>query len=468
MPDDTHMSPTPLSLLIVEDEPDLRALLRAAFTQDGHRVSAAADGDAAAAAIAGAVFDLVLADVLLPHVDGLTLFRRIRREAPDTDVILMTAHGNVGDAVAALKEGATDYLIKPFDVGEMRVRVGRLAEQRALRRELDDARQRLAAQDGPAIVGDSPSLARLVSQLDTLAQSDAPVLINGESGTGKELIARTLHQRSPRRGKPFVAVNCAAFPETLIEAELFGHERGAFTGAVKRRDGRFKAADGGTLLLDEIAELPLPSQAKLLRVLQEGTVEPLGTNEAVRVDVRVISATHRNLRQRIADGLFREDLYYRLRVLDIDIPPLRDRRGDLPLLLSHFLHRLTPSPQKPPAIAPRALAALSQYPFPGNVRELAHAVERALVLSRGGEIDLEHLPVEIAGAQAAGGEPVTAPALRPLSVAIKEFEREYLARALTQAGGKRVRAAEMLGISRKSLWEKMRLYGIEAERPDDD
>jgi DNA-binding NtrC family response regulator len=308
---------------------------------------------------------------------------------------------------------------------------------------------------------------RLLDRIDTIAQSDAPVLITGESGTGKELVARTLHDRSPRRGKAFIAVNCAAFPETLLEAELFGHERGAFTGAVKRRDGRFKAADGGTLLLDEIAEVPLPAQAKLLRVLQEGTVEPLGTNESTRVDVRIISATHRNLRERIKEGRFREDLYYRLNVLDIEIPPLRERRGDMPLLLQYFLNKFTQPGKQPPAIAPRAWAVLSQYHFPGNVREFAHAIEHAVVLANGGEIDVEHLPAGIAGAAEGSGNSA-AGSLRSLNAALKEFEREYLLRALAQAGGKKMKAAEILGISRKNLWEKLRLHGIAAETEAED
>jgi transcriptional regulator with PAS, ATPase and Fis domain len=308
---------------------------------------------------------------------------------------------------------------------------------------------------------------RLSDRVETIAQSDAPVLITGESGTGKELIARTLHERSTRAAKPFIAVNCAAFPETLLEAELFGHERGAFTGAVKRRDGRFKAADGGTLLLDEIAEVPLPAQAKLLRVLQEGTVEPLGTNESTRVDVRIISATHRNLRERIKDGRFREDLYYRLNVLDIEIPPLRERRGDLPLLLQYFLNKFTQPGKQSPSISPRAWAVLSQYPFPGNVREFAHAVEHAVVLAGGGEIDVEHLPAGIAGGPEGSATPGSA-SLRSLGSALKEFEREYLLRALAQAGGKKMKAAEILGISRKNLWEKLRLHGIAAETEPED
>ena len=452
-----------LDILLVDDEPDFRMLVGDALRDAGHRVTLAANGAEGLTRISSNVFDVMLCDIRLPKVDGLTLFRRVRQESPGTDVILITAHAAVSDAVAALKEGAYDYITKPFDVDEIILQMERIGAQRALKRELEEARAELSQRkSSSAIIGRSPPMLRLADRIDTIAQSDAPVLITGESGTGKELVARTLHDRSARRSRPFIAVNCAAFPETLLEAELFGHERGAFTGAVKRRDGRFKAADGGTLLLDEIAEVPLPAQAKLLRVLQEGTVEPLGTNESTRVDVRIISATHRNLRERIKDGRFREDLYYRLNVLDIEIPPLRERRGDLPLLLQYFLNKFT-QPGKPPStISPRAWAVLSQYHFPGNVREFAHAIEHAVVLAGGGEIEVEHLPGGITGALD-GAVSTPAGSLRSLSAALKEFEHEYLMRALAQSNGKKMKAAEILGISRKNLWEKLRLHGIASE-----
>ncbi|HET6148997.1 MAG TPA: sigma-54 dependent transcriptional regulator [Polyangia bacterium] len=457
-----------LDILLVDDEPDFRMLVGDALRDAGHRITLASNGAEGLTLISSNVFDVMLCDIRLPKVDGLTLFRRVRQESPGTDVILITAHAAVSDAVAALKEGAYDYITKPFDIDEIIVQMDRIGAQRALKRELEQARAELSQRkSGSAIIGRSPPMLRLADRIDTIAQSDAPVLITGESGTGKELVARTLHERSSRRARPFIAVNCAAFPETLLEAELFGHERGAFTGAVKRRDGRFKAADGGTLLLDEIAEVPLPAQAKLLRVLQEGTVEPLGTNESTRVDVRIISATHRNLRERIKEGRFREDLYYRLNVLDIEIPPLRERRGDLPLLLQYFMARFTPAGKAPPAISPRAWAVLSQYAFPGNVREFAHAIEHAVVLSGGNEIDVEHLPGGIAGATDSNGNS-SAGNLRSLGVALKEFEKEYLMRALTQASGKKMKAAEILGISRKNLWEKLRLHGIAAETDAED
>ena len=293
-----------------------------------------------------------------------------------------------------------------------------------------------------------------------MGASDAPVLISGESGSGKELVARSLHTVSPRKDRPFVAINCAAFPETLIEAELFGHERGAFTGAVRRREGRFKAANGGTLFLDEVAELPLMVQAKLLRVLQDGTIEPLGTNTPLKVDVRIISATHRNLKERISEALFREDLYYRLNVLDIRVPPLRERRSDLPVLVEHFLRKFLGDEADLPSISPRAWAALSEYDFPGNVRELEHAIQHALVLSRGETIDIQHLPEDVAGQHLPSDQAPEPGGLRPLATAVKEFEREYLQRALGIAEGKKTRAAELLGISRKNLWEKMRALNL--------
>src|SRR5262249_5216138 len=332
----------------------------------GHRVSLASNGAEGLALISSNVFDVMICDIRLPKVDGLTLFRRVRQESPGTDVILITAHAAVADAVAALKEGAYDYITKPFDIDEIILQMERIGAQRALKRELEPARaersQRKAGPNGArAIVRRSPPSLRLADRVATTAQSAAPVVITGESGPGQELIARTLHGRSARSAKPFIAVNCAAFPETLLEAELFGHERGAFTGAVKRRDGRFKAADGGTLLLDEVAEVPLPAQAKLLRVLQEGTVEPLGTNEGTRVDVRIISATHRNLKEGVAEGLFREDLYYRLNALNIDTPPLRERKGDLPLLVQFFLKKLGKQGVAAPRLSQAAWAALAQF-----------------------------------------------------------------------------------------------------------
>jgi DNA-binding NtrC family response regulator len=292
-----------LDILLIDDEPDLRQVLEEALREHDHRVTIASDGAEGLSQMMAKSFDVVICDVRLPKIDGLTLFRRIRQEWPTTDVILMTAYAEVVDAVAALKQGAFDYLTKPFDIDELLLQIQRISDHRALRRELEQARVELSGRKPEvALVGQSPPMRACSASSRWCAASEAPVLVVGESGTGKELVARMLHERSARHEKPFVVVNCGALSETLIEAELFGHERGAFTGAVKRREGRFKAADGGTVFLDEIAELPLSAQAKLLRVLQEGTFEPLGTNTTVRVDVRVISATHRQLKDRIAEG----------------------------------------------------------------------------------------------------------------------------------------------------------------------
>jgi DNA-binding NtrC family response regulator len=311
---------------------------------------------------------------------------------------------------------------------------------------------------GPPIIGRSPAIVRLLEKAEAVARSDAPVLVAGESGTGKELVARLLHERSARRAGPFVALNCAAFPESLLEAELFGHERGAFTGAVRKRDGRFQAAHGGTLLLDEVAEIPLPAQAKLLRVLEEGTFEPLGTNRSVAVNVRILSATHRDLSDHIARGLFREDLYYRLKVVCLKLPPLRERPDDLRPLVAHFLRRFRGATGGAP-LTERAWAALAAYRFPGNVRELEHAIHHAVIIAGGEEIDLAHLPPEIAGAGEDAPGRAAAP-IRPLADAARAFERDYLLTALRVAGGRRAQAAGLLGISRKSLWEKLRRHGI--------
>jgi DNA-binding NtrC family response regulator len=448
-----------LEILVADDDSTIRRTVAEVLRDRGHRVQEARDGSEAKALVEKERFDLAISDIRMPKVDGMELFHFIRERTPTTDVILMTGYGEVDQAVAALKGGAEDYLTKPIELTEIVFRVERIEERRRMQNELESARAELRGLAKGRIIGKSPAIVKLLEMIETIAESDAPVLIAGETGTGKELVARRIHELSPRRDGPFVAVNCAAFPETLLEAELFGHEAGAFTGAAKKRDGRFVSANGGTLLLDEVGEIPPMAQAKLLRVLQEGKIEPLGTNDPVKIDVRVLSATHRDLRERIREGLFREDLYYRLNVLDVSIPPLRDRAGDLPILVQYFLERFARG-KAPPALTPRAWAALSNHPFYGNVRELEHAIQRAVVLGRG-TIDVDHLPEEIAGRSTQAPPKPDSPTIRPLSVAVKEFEREYIERALNVAEGKKARAADMLGISRKNLWEKCKGLGIE-------
>jgi DNA-binding NtrC family response regulator len=456
-----------LRILLVEDDPDVSASIADALRSAPahYEVEELADGRAAIARASASFFDLVITDIRLPNAGGLEVFQAVRRASPATEVILMTSFATVGDAVGALKAGAYDYITKPFDLDELLVRVGGIAKKRALVRELEAARARLAGSNDTEIVGRSPVMVRLLERVDTVAASDASVLLSGESGTGKELVARRIHARSPRVAAPFVAINCGAFPETLLEAELFGHERGAFTGAVKRRAGRFKAAHGGTLFLDEIGEMPLPAQAKLLRAVQSGVIEPLGTNDSEQVDVRIVSATNRDLRKAIAEGRFREDLYYRLNVVGVHLPPVRERQGDLPILVHHFLGRFVPAGAQIPEISVPAWQALSVYPFPGNVRELEHAVKHAVVLARGGTIAPEHLPddiVRVATATSANGGSVG-----PLALVLKHAEREHLLKALAMAEGKRMRAADLLGISRKNLWEKLRAHGISDSDFDD-
>jgi two-component system, NtrC family, response regulator AtoC len=449
-----------MHILLVEDDSELRVVLCDLLRQAHHDVVGAEDGAVALDLIASKTFDLVVSDIRLPRVDGLSLFRAVKERLPLTEVVLMATHASVSEAVKAVKDGARDYLMKPFDVDELQIIVQRIANERQLRHELEEARVALAlAPESRTMVGRSPQMAAALARLEAISQSHAAVLISGESGTGKELVARALHDRSSRRGKAFVVANCAAFPEGLIEGELFGYERGAFTGADTRRDGRFKAADGGTLFFDEVAELSLPSQAKLLRVLQESTFEPLGSNTSVSVDVRIVSATHRNLKTRVAEGLFREDLFYRLNVLSLTLPSLRDRQGDLPFLFHYFIKKFTPPGKEALKISPRAWASIAAYPFPGNIRELAHAVERAVVMASGEEIDWQHLPRAIVGRAEKTGGPAQ---LATLQEALGQFEKDYINHALTEAGGSKLEAAALLGISRKNLWEKMRTHGLGA------
>jgi DNA-binding NtrC family response regulator len=401
-----------LSILLVDDEPSILLAIDEALRGEGYDVVTAFDGLSAQAALATRVFDAVVCDVRLPKVDGLSVLKFVRRNAPSTKCIMMTAYATVPDAVAALKDGAVDYLAKPFELEDLLGLLSRVARERELTQQFASLRAEGSTDTAKGdFIGRSPVITRIFERIAKFAASDAPVLVTGESGTGKELVAKALHSESARHSGPFVAVNCPAFPDTLLEAELFGHERGAFTGAVKRRDGRFKAAEGGTLLLDEVAELRLGAQSKLLRVLEEGTYEPLGTNRTEHANVRLVSATHRNLKQMVEQGLFREDLYYRLNTLSIHLPALRERGGDRFLLLEHLLRRFS-QPSSPPAVTARALAALAEYPFPGNVRELSHAVQHAVVVSEGRQIDLEHLPSEIAGpANSTEAPPRTSPRL---------------------------------------------------------
>jgi DNA-binding NtrC family response regulator len=445
----------PLRILLVDDEPDLHLASADELRDAGHEVHAAQDGEQAFALMTSLTFDVVVTDIRLPKLDGLSLFRLARERSPTTIVILVTAFAEVQEAIAAVREGAHDYLRKPLASDDIARRIERIAAEVSIQRQLVTARVQLARRDASEqIVGRSTVMCRMMDRLNTIAASDAPVLLLGETGTGKELIARALHDRSARHLKPFVAVNCASFPDTLLEAELFGHERGAFTGAVARRAGRFQASHGGTLLLDEVGDMSTALQVKLLRVLEQHTIEPLGTNASIPVDVRVISATHRDLRQMTREGLFREDLYYRLNVLSIDVPPLRAREGDLPLLAQYFLNRFHRPGAEPARMSSAAWSALSAFGFPGNVRQLGHAIEHATVMAGDGEIQPRHLPVEITAGP--GADTSARPRSGTLQIAKRQFERQYLQHVLAHSDGKRAAASKILGISRKNLWEKLR------------
>ena len=447
-----------LAVLIADGDPFARDKLSEALQASGHTATVVEDSQTALSRFAESPFDVVVSAVWTSRVDGLTLLRSIKQQTASTAVILIASRDNCSEAEAALKADVDDHVIKPFDIRDLVLRIERVGERRRIGAELRAARARpVTIGAGSKLIGDCPAMRSLIQRLETIAPASASVMIVGESGTGKELVARAIHDASPRAAGRFVAVNCAAFPEALIEAELFGHERGAFTGAVHRREGRFKAADGGTLLLDEVGEIPHGVQAKLLRVLQEGVIEPLGSNRQQTLDVRLICATHRNLKQLIAAGKFREDLYYRLNVLDVHVPPLRQRRADLAVLVSHF-HQRFAGEHAEPRIAPRAWAVLMNYPFPGNVRELEHAIQHAVVLSRGSEIDVWHLPYDLRG-EAQAEEPPSS-LFRPLHDSMRDFERQCLLVALHQSKGVKLEAARLLGISRKTLWEKLRMYQL--------
>jgi DNA-binding NtrC family response regulator len=450
-----------LAVLVAEGNVSLRAMICDALEAAGHVAAGVEDTGAALARLADSPFDVVVSDVAAARVNGLALLEHVKSHADAISVLLVVANELRAQATAELKAGVDDHITLPVDLADLILRVERLGERRRLEAELRAARVSVESTGaGSKLIGRSPLMRALIERVETIAPANASVLVVGESGTGKELVARAVHEASARAAGPFVAVNCAAFPESLIEAELFGHERGAFTGATHRREGRFKAADGGTLLLDEVGEIPLSVQAKLLRVLQEGTVEPLGSNRPLSLDVRLICATHRNLRQMVGAGTFREDLYYRLNVLDIHVPPLRRRRADLVLLIGHFYTRFA-GEQAELRIAPRAWAALMSHSFPGNVRELEHAIQHAVVLARGGEIDIWHLPYDLRG-EVPADEPATS-SFRPLAESMRDFERQCLLVALQHSSGAKREAARLLGISRKTLWEKLKSHQISSQ-----
>ena len=453
-------------ILVVDDDLAHRTMLRTMLRSWGYEVHEAEDGDEAIAAVRERTFDAVLTDVRMARVDGISALRGILEYNPALPVVLMTAYSSVETAVEALRLGAYDYLIKPLDFDLLRHTLERALEHSRLSVENRELRRQLTdASAGPGILGRSKAMQDMLQILATVAPTEATVLITGESGTGKELVARALHAGSARSQKPLVTVNCAALAENLLESELFGHEKGSFTGAERRREGRFSQAHGGTLFLDEIGEMPLQLQAKLLRALQEGEVQRVGSDAPITVDVRVLAATNRDLRVEVAERRFREDLYFRLNVITMEVPPLRARAEDIPLLAAHFMERFAARNRKVlKGFSSQAMDVLLRYAWPGNVRELENAVERAVILSTGDLITERELPLALTDERApvaAVGESAAEGAGSLAGLPLEEVERRAIVETLREAEDNKSEAARRLGITRATLHNKLKKYGLE-------
>jgi len=449
----------PATLLVADDDPGLRESLERTLTREGYRVVLASDGRAALERVQAGGVDLIVTDLRMPGLTGLELLRAAKAIMPDVDVILLTAFGTVEEAVKAMKDGAYDFLTKPFRREQLIKLVDKALERRdlieqnrALKKQLEDIRAK------GQMIGASPSFRRMLTLVEQIADSSATILIQGESGTGKELVARTIHERSARRNGPFVAVNCAALPETLLESELFGYEKGAFTGAAGRKEGRFELANGGTLFLDEVADLSLITQPKILRVLQEGEFERLGGTRSLQVDVRIVAATNQDLSEMVKEKRFREDLYYRLNVISVRVPPLRERHEDIRVLAQHYLRvYAAKNGRKLEGFSNEALERLESYAWPGNVRELENLIERTVLLARKDRIDAEDLPEEVAGVK----RPPRDAILELVGTPLDEIEQRLLDETLRITGGNKTQAAKLLGIDVRTVARKL-------ERREDD
>jgi two-component system, NtrC family, nitrogen regulation response regulator NtrX len=455
------------SILIVDDEPGVRSALGGVLRDEGYDVDAVESGEACLERLASETYDVIVLDIWLPGMDGLATLARMRERQVDSQVVIISGHGNVESAVRAIKMGAFDFVEKPLSLEKTVLVVRNALRQRHLEAENLALRARVDAQH--TMVGDSFGMVKLREQVAMAAPTNGRVLIFGENGTGKELVARTIHAMSRRRSGPFVEVNCAAIPEELIESELFGHVRGAFTGAVADRRGKFELAHGGTIFLDEIGDMSLKTQAKVLRVLQEQVMEAVGGSTRIRVDARVLAATNKDLPAEIRAGRFREDLYFRLNVVPIHVPPLRERMQDIPLLAGHFMAMLAREyGRRPKTFDADAVATLQRYPWPGNVRELRNLVERLMIMVPGDRVMARDLSFLDQGAVAAAPAERRPAALAPLHEARDEFERQYILRALAAQQGNISRTAELLGVERSNLYRKMRAFGIGPKRAEDE
>jgi DNA-binding NtrC family response regulator len=448
-------------LLIVEDEPILRITIADALRKEGWDVDVAEDGEKALRAFGQHLHDVVLTDLLMPRMDGMELLRRVKSMQPDTTVVIITAHGTVETAVEAMREGAADFITKPFSMVQLLLRLNNVCSYRLLKEQNIRLQEQLEQRFSFGnLIGKSKKMREVFELIRVVADSDANVLVQGESGTGKELVASAIHYNSPRRAKSYIRVSCASLPESLIESELFGYEKGAFTGANERHIGRFEAAQGGTLFLDEIGELPISFQVKLLRVLEERQIERLGSHKPINVDVRIVSASLRPLEEDIGTGRFREDLFFRINTVTIHLPPLRERREDVPVLAQVFLDEFGKERGKViEGFHDAVLEAFEAYAWPGNVRELRNVVERAVLFCRGPRITVEELPAAMRGGSA-GQRQVSSQPIMTLQQAVERAEMEAIRSALGVTQGRRSEAAARLGVSRKTLWEKIKHYGI--------
>ena len=445
-----------MHVLIVDDDDALRGLLARELTRSGYRVRQAADGAQCLASVKDDEPDVALLDLMLPDGSGIDVLRRLRAEYPAVEVVVLTAHGTIDSALAAMKLGAYDYLRKPCHLQELELTLERAYERRRLGEQNARLKEGLSGVHGPDMVGSGPAFEELCRLVAKVAASDSTVLVRGETGTGKEVVARSIHRLSPRRDEPFVVVDCAGLHENLLQSELFGHEQGAFTGATRRKHGLFETADGGTVFLDEIAEVSLAVQAVLLRVLETSSFRRLGGTREVHVNVRLVAATNRSLERLIEEGKFRRDLYFRLNAIRVDIPPLRQRQEEIPVLVDHFvsLHNARCGTHK--RVSQAALTLLVRYRWPGNIRELRHVIERALVLADAEAIGPADLPPDVGERDFLAGD-VDAP--RPLSLA--ELERRHIARVLAEVRGHRARAAQLLGISERNLYRKIHEHQLD-------
>lgn len=449
----------PGTVLIVDDEDSARQLCSDVAGEAGLRVRTASTTEEALEELEQFPVDIAITDLRVPREGGIELLRRIRERHPEVSVIVLTQYGTIKSAVEATQLGASDYLTKPFHIDELRSKLQRLVHEKELDQENRLLREQLRTRPGYGeLIGVSPKMQRVYKLIEKVSQHNYPVLILGESGTGKELVARSVHFSGPRRNRQFVPVDCSALVPTLIESELFGYVKGAFTGAMHSKQGLIEAANGGTLFLDEIGNLPLDMQIKLLRVLQEKEIRPVGTTDRVSIDLRVISATNRDLEADVRSGRFRQDLYFRLNVVQIKLPPLRERRGDIPLLVQHFLEKFSRSERSPRSIAEDAIARLTAYDWPGNVRELENAVERALALGSGPVLHTGDLPSNLQY-----GAPVERVQPNEDVLQLEEVERRTILRALREAGGDKLVAARLLGIGKTTLYRKLKQYQSESK-----